>query len=59
MALEGLEGTTIFSEGSGGICGIFEWLQNLEQKNRGSCEVCDFFFMDFWWIFVVFGVART
>jgi hypothetical protein len=47
MALEGLEGTTIFSEGSGGICGIFEWLQNLEQKNRGSCEVSDFFS----WIF--------
>jgi hypothetical protein len=25
MALEALEGKMVFLEGSGGICGIFEW----------------------------------
>jgi hypothetical protein len=58
MTLEALEGKMVFSEGSGGICGIFEWLEALAQKNRGSCEVCNFL-GDFWWIFGMFGVVRT
>jgi hypothetical protein len=36
MALEDLEGKAVFLEGFRGICGIFEWLEALARKNRGS-----------------------
>jgi hypothetical protein len=36
--------------GGGGICGIFEWLEALARKNRGSSEVWEFF-EEFSWIF--------
>jgi hypothetical protein len=54
----GFGGQMVFLVGSGGICGIFEWLEALMRKNRGTCEVWGFF-MDFWLIFVVFAVVRT
>jgi hypothetical protein len=38
MALEALEGKIVFSEGSGGICGIFERLEALARTNRGSSK---------------------
>jgi hypothetical protein len=37
----------VFSKGSLGICGIFEWREALAQKNKGSCEDWDVF-EDFW-----------
>jgi hypothetical protein len=55
VALEALEGKMAFSEGSGGICGFFEWRGVLAQKDRYSHEVWKIF-RDFWWIF---GVAMT
>jgi hypothetical protein len=48
----------VFSKGSGGISGVFEWLEALAPKNRGCCEVWNFF-EDFWLIFWVFGVVRS
>jgi hypothetical protein len=47
MALEDLEGTMVFSEGSRGICRIFEWLQALARKNSGALAK----FVIFSWIF--------
>jgi hypothetical protein len=58
MALKDLEGKMACLEGSRGTCGIFVWLEALARKNRGSCEVWNFF-RDFWWIFVVLGVVST
>jgi hypothetical protein len=58
MALEALEGKIVFSKVSRVICGIFEWLEALARKNRGSCEDWEFFGY-FWWIFGVFIVVRT
>jgi hypothetical protein len=43
MTLEDLEGKRAFLEGYGGICGIFERLEALVRKNRGSCDVWEFF----------------
>jgi hypothetical protein len=43
MALEDFKGKMVSSEGSGGICGIFEWLEELVLKDKGSCEVWEFF----------------
>jgi hypothetical protein len=42
MALEDLEGKWSFSECFGGICGMFEWLEALVRKNKGSCIVWEF-----------------
>jgi hypothetical protein len=51
MALEDFKGKMAFLGGSGGgICGIFEWLEALARKNRGSSEVWEFF-EEFSWIF--------
>jgi hypothetical protein len=58
MALEALEGKIVFSKVSWVICGIFEWLEALARKNRGSFEDWEFFGY-FWWIFGVFIVVRT
>jgi hypothetical protein len=43
MALEDFKGKMVSSGGSGGICGIFEWLEVLVRKDKGSCEVWEFF----------------
>jgi hypothetical protein len=58
-ALEDFKGKTVFLGGSEGICGIFEWLEALAQKNRGSCEVWEFFgdFGGFWSVWCSLGLA--
>jgi hypothetical protein len=50
MALEALEGKIVFSKVSRVICGIFEWLEALTRKNRGSCEDWEFL-VDFWSVY--------
>jgi hypothetical protein len=42
-ALEALKGKIVFSGGSGVICGILEWLELFGAKDRGSCEMWEFF----------------
>jgi hypothetical protein len=54
MALEAMEGKIVFLEGSRGICEIFEWLEALVRKHRGSCEDWEFLR-----IFGVFGIVGT
>jgi hypothetical protein len=43
MALEDFKGKMVSSGGFGGICGIFEWLEVLVRKDKGSCEAWEFF----------------
>jgi hypothetical protein len=43
MVLLVLEVKMVFSEGSRGICGIFEWREASARKNKGSYEDWEFF----------------
>jgi hypothetical protein len=45
-----LQGKTVFLGGSGAILEFLEWLEGLGVKDRGSCEIWEFF-GDFLWIF--------
>jgi hypothetical protein len=61
MALKDLEDKMVFSEGCGGICGIFEWQEAFTRKNMGSCEVWEFsgIFGGFWYCLEWLGPARN
>jgi hypothetical protein len=49
-ALEAFRGKTVFSGGSRVILEFLEWLEGLDTKDRGSCEIWGFF-RDFCGIF--------
>jgi hypothetical protein len=38
MVLEAFKGKTVFSGGSGGICGILEWLECFGAKEHGLLQ---------------------
>jgi hypothetical protein len=46
MAREDFKGKMVFLEGSGSICGIFEWREALARKNIALAK-----FQNVWWIF--------
>jgi hypothetical protein len=50
QTLETFRGKTVFSGSSGVILEILEWLEGFGAKDRGSCEIWEFFgdFVDFW-----------
>jgi hypothetical protein len=47
MALEDFKGKMDFLGGSRCICGVFEWLEALARKDKGSCDVWGTL-VDFW-----------
>jgi hypothetical protein len=42
-ALEAFRGKMVFLGGSGAILEFLEWLEGLGVKDRGSCEIWEFF----------------